>query len=592
MSGASILKAVDLMALPSTQVKVFSGFGLMVWASGLALSWLLPVAIQPWTTFAADVWVAIITLIAAAALLWGARAPIGWHSISCWVAALVLLPWLQYAFGLLPFAGQAWMSSLYLLGFLLALLVGAAWEKAAPLQLANALLLAIGVAAIGSVGLQLYAWTGVAESGGLGVLFSGLSSVRPSANLGQPNQLATFLLWGVVACFWAYQRQLVGVWTGVLVLFFLLTGLALTQSRTGVLAATVLLAGVWFWRSLWRSRALPWAATAGYLYLLIVPLFLGWLNSALLLEPAETFVRVHEQSELRLSAWRLFAQAVLQRPWFGYGWIETAAAQMDVANQFASLRGVFSHSHNLLLDLALWCGLPIGLLVSMVLVRWFWQKLRRVTKPADAALMMILVVVGIHALLEFPLQYAYFLLPAGLAMGILNTRLGIGVVWSSPRGTLIGLWLVAVVALGVTVRDYVEVQASYNLLRLEQGLLGQNRPPLGGPPDVTVLTHLREWIVASREKPRAAMSPQELADMQSMARQYPSRPFAYRLATALALNDRPDEARVWLEKICKFTDAEDCQLAQRSWAQDAGDDPRLAKVQWVRKMSAPSAIEK
>ena len=171
MSDASILKAVDLMALPSTQVKVFSGFGLLVWASGLALSWLLPVAIQPWTTFAADVWVAIITLIAAAALLWGTRARIGWHSISCWVAALVLLPWLQYAFGLLPFAGQAWMSSLYLLGFLLALLVGAAWEKAAPLQLANALLLAIGVAAIGSVGLQLYAWTGVAESGGLGVLF-------------------------------------------------------------------------------------------------------------------------------------------------------------------------------------------------------------------------------------------------------------------------------------------------------------------------------------------------------------------------------------------------------------------------------------
>lgn len=521
-----------------------------------------------------------MALIGAAVLIWRGRTPAGWHGITCWVAGLALLPALQFSWGLLPFAGQAWVSSLYLLGFLLALLVGASWEEAEPLQLAQALFAAIGIAAICSVGLQLYAWTGVADSGALGVLFSGLSSVRPSANLSQTNQLATFLLWGSIACLWAYQRQVFGGRLGILVLVFLLTGLALTQSRTGLLGATVLLSGIWFWRSLWRSRAVSWAATGLYLYLLMIPIFLRWLSTALLLVQDGTYARVYEQSELRLSAWWLFVHAVLERPWFGFGWTETAAAQMEVANQFASLGGIFTHSHNLFLDLTLWCGLPVGLLVTALLTRWFWQKLRAIRQPEDAALLMVLVVVGIHAQLEFPLQYAYFLLPAGLFMGILNTRLEVGTVWTSPRSMLIGLWVATVLALGVTVRDYVEVEESYNLLRLEQGLLGQNRPPLGGPPDVQVLTQLRAWIVASREKSYAGMTPEELADMERMTRMYPSRSFAYRLATALALNGRPDKAREWLAKICKFTDEEECRLVHRSWAQDVRDDARLAVVRW------------
>lgn len=103
---------------------------------------------------------------------------------------------------------------------------------------------------------------------------------------------------------------------------------------------------------------------------------------------------------------------------------------------------------------------------------------------------------------------------------------------------------------------------------------------MGGPPDVWVLTHLRDWIKLARTNPRAGMSPQELVEMEAAASAYPSLSSAYGLAKALALNDQPDKARAWLAKICKFTEAHDCRLAQRSWEKEVFYDPRTLAIRW------------
>ena len=573
-------KAPSMMVMPNSSSSVMSPSWLVLWALFFSLSWLLPVHFVPWSTFPADAWTATIALLGALALLWRTRSGLNWYGLPCLTAALVFLPWLQFFSGLLPFAGQAWISSAYLLGFLLALLVGARWELHSPKQLADGLFMAIGTAAIGSVGLQLYAWLGLYVSGFLGIFALEPTGGRPYANLGQPNQLATLLVWGLMACLWAYLRKVVSGATAVFVAAFLLLGLALTQSRTGMLAASVILGGVWFWRGLWPSRAFPKVASLLYLYFLALPSFLRWLNAALLLGQDNVYVRVTQQGELRLKAWRMFAQAVIERPWFGYGWTEVSSAYISVADQFPSLGSVFQLSHNLFLDLALWTGLPIGLLVAGVLLRWFWTRFRRVRQPEDAALFMVLAAVVIHALVEFPLQYAYFLLPAGLIMGLLDTRLGNRVAITTSYWLLPGMWLAAAVMLGVTVRDYAQVDANYSLLRLEQGLLGQGRGPMGGPPDVWALTQLRQWIVVARYKAHPDMSQQALYEMTAVARSYPSFNLIYRLATALALNGRPDEARVWLRKICKIADEKQCRLAQKTWAQESPNDPRTAVIQW------------
>lgn len=553
---------------------------LAVWSIFFSLAWLLPVHFPPWSTFPADVWTAAMLLVACLAVLIHSRFALAWHGFSLLVAALVILPWLQFSMGLLPYAGQAWVSSAYLLGFLLALLTGACWETSSQGQLVVGLFAAIGLAAIASVGLQLYTWLGLSEGGVLGLWALGDVGNRPSANLGQPNQLATLLVWGLLGCLWAYGCRVLSGGPALFVASFLVLGLALTQSRTGLLMVSVVVLASWWWRSLWPSNRLPWVASGLYILLLTFPSVLRWIAASLLLDQEGVYVRLQQQSELRLSAWRLFWQAILERPIWGYGWTETTAAQMAMADQFPSLEGVFSHSHNLVLDLLLWCGLPIGLLIVVALVQWFWQRSRAVRQPEDATLFLLLTVLGIHALLEFPHQYAYFLIPAGLVMGVLNARLGARIVWTSPKWTLLGLWLAAIVGLGVTIRDYAEVDTSYTLLRLEQGLLGQGRPPLGGPPDTWVLTQFREWIKMARYKTHPDMSQKEFDAMEDVTRAYPSLSLAYRLATALAINGRPEEAQMWLERLCKFTDEKECLIAQRTWARESANEPRLTAVRW------------
>lgn len=572
----TMLLKVSSLFSKSPSLALMQPLWLVFWAMLLSFCWLVPVHLPPWTTFPADAWAALMMLVASLAIAIRARVAVRWHSVSYLAAGLVVVPWLQFVFGLLPFAGLAWVSSAYLLGFLLMLLAGAQWEQVSPKQLGDALFLAIGVAAVASVGLQLYGWLGLQSNGIMGMWALDVTGDRPYANLGQPNQLATLLLWGLAAFFWAYLHKMMGAATAVFGAIFLLLGVALTQSRAGLLGLSVMLAAVWFWRSLWPSRRMPWVAVGLYAYVLLIPSLLRWLNTALLLGQNDVYVRVAQQGELRLSAWRLFIQAIVEQPWFGYGWTGVGAAQIAVAEQFPILDGIFQHSHNILLDLVLWTGLPLGLFIFGMLIWWFISVFRSIRRAEDAVLFLLLTAVGIHALVEFPLQYAYFLFPTGLVMGMLNIRLAIPVIKNTSRGVFSGICLVAIVVFSVTLKDYAQVDNSYSLLRLEQSIIGQGRPPMGGPPDVLALNQLRAWIVVTRYKPHSGMTSEELDTMRTVTRLYPSLYLTYGLATALALNGRLEEATVWLHKMCKIADKKQCIISQRRWKEDS----RLPTVAW------------
>ncbi|MDP3617237.1 MAG: hypothetical protein Q8R49_05400, partial [Rhodoferax sp.] len=144
------------MAVTSKQP--MTRFWLIGWALALALGWLLPDHHLPWSTFHVDAWLAIMLSLASLAVIWRSTSPVVWHGITLLVAMLVLVPGLQYALGLVLLSGTAWISSAYLIGLLLALLTGARWESASPGQLADGLFLAVGMAALLSVGLQLHQW--------------------------------------------------------------------------------------------------------------------------------------------------------------------------------------------------------------------------------------------------------------------------------------------------------------------------------------------------------------------------------------------------------------------------------------------------
>jgi hypothetical protein len=323
----------------------------------------------------------------------------------------------------------------------------------------------------------------------------------------------------------------------------------------------------------------PWSFTALFVFFWICTPLLKILVDALQIAAEHTNFRGGQlEGGLRPLAWRLFIDAALTQPWFGYGWSEVGHAQLVVAPNFPTLIGIFGHAHNLFLDLVLWLGLPIGLVVCTAIIWQFVAYIRAVSNAKDAILVMFLGVIGIHAMLELPLHYAYFLLPTGLVIGVLNHRIGGAPAWTTPRWTLMGLWLAATVLFSLIVIDYFRVEAVFRTVRFELARIGTL--PQGKPPEVVLLTHLKEQIGLMRYEVKRGMSPEELKWLLQVVNAYPGAGVIYKAAKALALNDRPLEAQQWLKRICKITGFEECDLIRRVWTQDALGNPLIAAVPW------------
>ncbi|APW40287.1 hypothetical protein RD110_26350 [Rhodoferax koreense] len=554
-----------------------SSFWLTVWATTLSCSWLLPNHYLPWTAFHTDAWSGLAFLGAAIVVLLRFKKPVEWHLSAVVVAVACFIPAIQHLAGLVLFAGQAWIVSLYLLGLLGALLLGQRWEQAQAGQLADGLLLAIGLASIVSVTLQLQTWLGLIDTGIFDIWTMGLSGARPYANLGQPNQLATLLLWGLLGGAWAVHTRRIGAIAFLSFAMFLLMGIALTQSRTAWIGLSFLVACTWYWRHLWRSRRLPWIATGLFICFWTINPLLHMLQEFLGFETSGEYFRQGPQGDLRFAAWELFSRAVTEHPWLGYGWTTVGRAQLSLAEAFPPLYPTFGHSHNLFLDFALWLGLPLGLLFSASLIWWSVRTFLKVSDAGSAILVMCLGAVGIHAMLEFPLNYAYFLLPAGAMAGILNQRGG-GRVWETPRWSFLAILTIAALLLAVVIRDYFRVESSYREARFENARIGTL--PIGQPPDVIVLDQLSENINFMRYDVKEGMSTSQLDALVKVATAYPGGGRSYKVAKALALNGRASDASRWLRTVCKISDPAECAVIQQVWARDAANNPLIAAVPW------------
>lgn len=553
-----------------------TAFWLTSWAMALSLAWLLPNHYPPWSTFHMDAWAALVLTLAAAAVIVRSKGSTAWHGITVLTALLVLMPGVQYSFGLILLPGTAWISTAYLLGFLLALLTGARWESASPGQLADGLFLAIGIAALLSVGLQLHQWLCLDL---LDIWSMGDGFGRPFANFGQPNNLGTFLLWGLLATAWGLVRQRLGGLSALFIAVYLLFGLALTQSRTAWVAIVLLVCASWYWRQVWSDRRWPWAVTGLSAYFAVCVASLGWLNQSLgLTLSTEVGDLVRISTEQRPAVWALFIDAALQRPWLGYGWNQVVQAQMAVAQDHPALHIVFSHAHNLFLDLVLWCGVPAGLFVSLCLLGWFWRRLCAVRHAEDAVLVFLLLVVANHAMLELPLQHAYFLLPTGLIMGVLNVKLQVRPLFKAGRWCIAMVWLMSATLLGLLINDYARIEPSYQALRFEWANIKYTTR--GAPPDVLLLTQWHDFIRLARYEPTIQMTNQELDWMRQTDSTLPSIGGMQKLATALAMHKQPIEAQLWLQRACKLSSERQCTALQTAWAYQAMQSAEIAAVPW------------
>ena len=536
------------------------GLVLVLGFAALALSWLAPGHYPPWPSFQAEF------VACAAGSLIGVGVALQRKTRWSWLAVVTLLtatvPLLQTAFGQILFVSDGVLSAAYAAAFALSMVAGMTLANSRRSELLDGLTTAFVVAAIASGGIALAQWLQVGHDLFVTDLRPG---DRPYANLAQPNHLATLLALGVVGLLRWFEARRIGRFTASLGTAWLGIGLVLTQSRTGWLFVALMVV----WCAAGRRRAglrlqLPAVAIGAAAFAAGVA-SLAAVNDALLLAPLGISLEEHTKSGVRWIHWQTLADGLWQSPWFGYGWSQVTLAQQAAAQNYPMTGEQLLNSHNLVLDLLLWNGIPLGAILVVALVVWFVLQVKASRTPDQWVLLAGVGAVFIHALLEYPLNYMYFLLPTGLMMGALDGLNERSRGWSVPRLGF-ALPLVTLVGLFAWVSiEYAKVEAAAWQLRMVSARIGVDRVSTAPPPDVLLLDALREFQRFATTEAKAGMTEQELDWMRTVSHRFAYAPSMLRFALAAGLNGHPEEARRTLVLLCKMNPAPRCEEGRTAW---------------------------
>ncbi len=251
---------------------------------------------------------------------------------------------------------------------------------------------------------------------------------RAGGNIGQPNQFADLMLWGLIALLplarawripggpmlprlgWAFAALL------------MLTGVVLSGSRTA-LFALVLIAG-WGLVDRRMARALRIGLVLAPLVVIalqpVVASTAHALGAAVVLTERDGTT---DMTSFRSEIWSASIALIRQQPWLGVGWGGFNFA-WTLTPGIARHAGLVDNAHDLPLHLAIELGLPAALAMMGLLlfafvraVRCAWRLEGEAGIAARAAVLLVLVM-GVHSMLEYPLWYAFLLLPTAWTFGL------------------------------------------------------------------------------------------------------------------------------------------------------------------------------
>ncbi len=528
-----------------------------------AFAWLLPNHYLPWTAAWADA-LALMALCLLA--IWSSTLTAGTFRMArpLFVAAALSLTMLllQAASGKIVFLGDALMAAVYLTAWVVGVLTGhrVASSPDADSQL-EPILAAWLFAAIASVGVALVQWTGIVGSNIYVVDLP--PATNPWANVAQKTHFSTICFIGLCSLGWLHQRLRIGQWVFWISAVFLLIGMASSGARTAWLQMACLVVWLLFSRSSTRSQlpaAKVWALAAVFAILVI-----AWPTIAESLLLSSGRLRDDQLSSgFRLRHWAMMLDAIGREPWAGHGWQQIGKAQQLVALDHPTIGEHIESSHNLVLDLLLWNGIPIGLLIAGLLIFWFLSRARRCSEARTAWLLAAIGGLLAHAMVEFPLEYAYFLIPFGLLIGAVDGSSRQVAGRHISRGVALGSSVMLAVALTGIGRDYFRAEEDYRIMRLESARIGTDRM-LTPPPQLNLLDQLQAYLVVARIEPRPGMELAQIELMRKVAGRYGDPAVLMNLALATGLNGQPVEAARTLALLCTIHAAYRCTPILERW---------------------------
>jgi hypothetical protein len=404
----------------------------------LVLPWLNPFA--PGPSSAMVPW--LVSLACMGALALSLLASKNWRAVSHW------LSWFS-AFGVLYFAAHLLWQSPNVEG--LATLI--AWGCVAMMALAGATLAQLPERTnFYRVHTLAQLWFGIAL---LSVLMALLQYLRLEhwfapwishssdgaafANLRQRNQFATLCGIGLLALLHLLQTalrkenvnasatagkavalrwQAAWPWLAVTALAI---GNGLSSSRTGALQWLLVAAAVLCWRASLQRKVVQLGLGALAIYGVAVAL-MPWFANVVGNPSTGLWGRASENagSSSRLWLYSNVLELIAQKPWLGWGWRELGYAHYSTHfdKRFGEL---LDNAHNLPLHLAVELGVPFALLFCGAVLWWIVRSAPwRETDPTRQLAWGVLMLIGVHSMVEYPLWYGPFLMTLGLCIGLLQ----------------------------------------------------------------------------------------------------------------------------------------------------------------------------